>query len=151
MGIGSHLERRLGELGWDQKRLVIESKLGQQTISAIIRRDSERSKYTAHLAKTVHLSTDQLISGIWPKGDKIDVETDAKTKDREQLLLALLKDMTPEQQEELIPALRAYHAANIITRKQLLGKLKTIGNTRMEREFGLPKKKQAAKILKKRG
>ncbi len=149
MGIGSHLERRLEELGWDQKKLIEESKLGQQTVSALIRRDSERSKYTARLAATVYLTTDQLISGVWPKGRTVDVTTDAKTKEREQLLLALIRDMTPEQQEELIPHLRAFHSANIATRKQLLGRLKTVSNARIEGTFGSIRKLAAKRVRNK--
>lgn len=140
MGIGGHLQKRLEELGWDQKRLVSETKLGQQTISAIITRDSERSKYTPLLASAVYLTTDQLISGIWPKGQRLAVQIDAKTKDREQLLMALIRDMTPEQQEELIPHLRAFHTANAAARKNLAGQLKTVSNPRMERVFGSPAK-----------
>lgn len=151
MGIGKHLERRLAELGWDQKRLVTESKLGQQTVSAIITRDSVRSRFTPHLAATVFLSTDQLITGIWPKyeGKPLAVAVDNKTRDREQLLFALIRSLTPEQQEDLLPPLRAAHEANTTTKKHVGAILRTIGNARMEKEYGTTRKKIAAKIVSK--
>lgn len=145
MGIGAHLQRRLKELERDQQWLIAESGVAQQTVSALIKRDSKRSIYTPVLAETVLLTTDQLISGIWPKingtaKEALRVATDAKTKDRENVIFAIVRTLTPEQQEGLLNRLRIAHSANIETAKHVKGVLKTIGNKRMEKEFGLPGK-----------
>lgn len=141
MGIGKNLEKRLQELEKDQKWLIAESGVPQQTVSAIISRDSKRSIYTKRLAETVLLQTDQLISGEWPPlngkvKDAMRVATDAKTKDRENLIFAIVRTLTPEQQEGLLARLRVAHAANEATAKHVRGILKTIGNARIEKEFG---------------
>lgn len=59
---------------------------------------------------------------------------------RVELIVELVKLLTPEQQGELLPALRATVDANRITQSKLQKKLKTVGNSRIEDVFGMPKK-----------
>lgn len=145
MGIGKNLQKRLDELEKDQKWLVTQSGVAQQTVSALIKRDSRRSVYTSQLAEAVLLKTDQLISGDWPPlnghaKEALRVATDAKTKDRENVIFAIVRTLTPEQQEDVLAKLRAAHAANAASAKHVKGILKTVGNKRIEREFGTPGK-----------
>lgn len=57
---------------------------------------------------------------------------------REELLVEYVLKLTHEQQGELLVPLRAAIEANDTSQKILKAKLRTIGNERMEKEYGLP-------------
>jgi hypothetical protein len=57
---------------------------------------------------------------------------------KEEQILDLVCALTREQQDEFLKPLRAAVAANRVTQKHLKNGLKTIGNHRMESEFGIP-------------
>jgi hypothetical protein len=59
---------------------------------------------------------------------------------KEEVLLEYIRGLTPHQQDELLPALRATFDANRITQAHLHTKLQTIGNATMEQKYGLPDK-----------
>lgn len=71
MAIGINIKKRLTELGWDQKNLVarladLKLRVSQQNVSAIVRRDSSKSKHLVPIAQALWLRPDQLLSGNWP-------------------------------------------------------------------------------------
>jgi len=63
---------------------------------------------------------------------------------REEIIMDLVCGLTPEQQEELLPTLRAAFDANRSTQKLIGTALRTVGNRRIESEFGrVPRPKTA--------
>lgn len=59
---------------------------------------------------------------------------------KEEVLLELIRGLTAQQQDELLPSIRAAFDANRMTQKHLQSKLQTIGNARIEQDYGFPKK-----------
>ena len=57
---------------------------------------------------------------------------------KEEQIMDLVCALTREQQNEFLGPLRATVAANRVTQRRLKNGLKTIGNHRMESEFGIP-------------
>lgn len=92
------------------------------------------------LMKALHVSSEFLLHGVGSPDDALPLPDRVFTY-REELLVDLIQKLTPEQQGELLDPLRATVHANDLSKKNLKGSLKTIGNTRMEEEFGLPMKK----------
>lgn len=58
---------------------------------------------------------------------------------REELIAEMVRELTPEQQDELLEGLRSLLEANKTSSKVMGKKLKTIGNARVKAKFGLPK------------
>lgn len=56
----------------------------------------------------------------------------------EELQLELYRSMTPDQQRELLEAMRQVTAANLVTQKIIGKKFKTTSNRRVEETFGMP-------------
>ena len=68
---------------------------------------------------------------------------------RVELIVELVKLLTPEQQGELLPALRATVDANRLSQTKLQKTLRTIGNARVEDAFGIPEKRRASPAHRK--
>ena len=85
------------------------------------------------------------VDGKAPTGEVPYTVSGRQLSPREEIIMDLICALTPEQQEELLPVLRATFDANRATQKLLSSGIKTVGNRRIEAEFGRPGEKVKGK------
>lgn len=153
MGLGKHIQKRLDELEWEQKDLVDKTRpnsnsdpvVDQQTLSAIITRDSKRTMYLEPIADALRLTANELISGKWNKPNSAEPKNSPlyKPSKTENIIFAIVKSLADEEQEELLEQMRAWYETHAVSQKHVRGTLRPIGNTRMLGAFGTPKRAAA--------
>lgn len=150
MGLGIHIQKRLNELGWLPQDLVDKTKprpgadpvVSQQALSAIMTRDSLRTKYLVAIAEALQLTPGDLLNGKWSKPNSSEPKDSPlyKPTKTENLIFAIVKSLAEEEQEELLIELRGWHEAHAATQRHVRGNLNPVGNARILGEFGTPHK-----------
>ena len=146
--------------GNNQSRFAAAIQKKPDYISRCLSENKHRKRIGEDLAREIEAAIDQLPRG-WLDIDRTTLPTPAATPQietrpvyevqgrqltaREDIILDLVCSLTREQQEELLRPLRAAVAANHVTQKHLKKNLTTVGNVRMESEFGIPGAKTSNK------
>lgn len=133
-------------LATGQSKADFARKMGvtQAVVTNWINRKAIPSSALHKAARLIGMKSDDYLSAVELAEPQTKAATVTESRapydltPREELIVEFIHKLTPEQQEEMLPHLRAAVHANDITRRQLGSALKTIGNVRMEHEFGMP-------------
>lgn len=125
-----------------QEALAVAVGIKQSSMSAIERGDTKiddiKARTLLGLAKALRVSIDFLTVGDGNPDDAKAITNDLDVTPREELILEFVQKLSVEQQEELLPPLRAAVEANDFAKGQLKGSLKIVKNARIEAKYGLP-------------
>lgn len=112
MGLGSRIQQCLDARNWSQSDLLkVVPGLERANLSAIIRRDAQRSSFAALIAKGLGCELDWLINGTGQQwsGTGIkeieaiyeSVDTDKRSENQQQLLVKLFNQL-PRHEQKLV-------------------------------------------------